>query len=78
MLTVYSISFRTSLCGVRLSRMKRLLVAGKGPLPESASMMLGFEKGLRVFQAEEDATIVVCPLSNSALRPARVISSSDI
>ena len=50
----------------------------KGPLPESASMVLGFEKGLRVFQAEEDATVAVCPLSNSALRPARAISSSDI
>jgi hypothetical protein len=33
---------------------------GKGPLPESASMMLGIEKELRVFQAEEDAIVVVC------------------
>jgi len=44
--------------------MKRLSVAGKGPPSRKRFHDAGgFEKGQRVFQAEEDTTVVVCPLS---------------
>jgi hypothetical protein len=38
----------------------------------------GLQKDPRVFQAEEDATMVVAPPSNPALRLVRAIGSSDM
>jgi hypothetical protein len=49
MLTVYKISFRSSLRSVRLSRIKRGRWLGEAPFLESASMMLGFEKDPTLF-----------------------------
>jgi hypothetical protein len=63
MLTVYKISFRSSLRSVRLSRMKWGSVAGKGPPSRKRFYGARLREGSNAFfQAEEDATIVVAPL----------------